>query len=315
MKREHIYIAGPPRSGTTMLELIVSAHSEVTITPETHFIQKVLRKKYLVPACLSPEKLAAIKQAMQNDKKLNSWPCFDVNKFFARADFSAPTLSELLDALFLAFASANQSGSRYLGNKKGLYADGFGPYIKRLHKDARFIFIVRDPRDVVRSIVKNLAARELQNAAFTCCRREYYISWLQKKYPEDVMVIRYEDLVTEPEEICRRLTVFLGLEYEAGMISFYEKNRDGSRLLGLTKDIHTNTTNNFNPSLIGQWEKENCFSLRELKAIENINYKYMKKYGYRPKSKFSILMVKVTGLFYALKLRLHHLKRILEYNR
>lgn len=315
MSSKHLYLSGPPRSGTTMLELIASAHSAVTITPETHFIQKVLRKKYLAPDRLSPDKTDSIIQFMQADKKLNSWPGFDLDKFMGQTEPAAFTLAGLLDALFRSYAVVNNSGTIYLGNKKGLYADGFGPYIKRLHPDARFIFIVRDPRDVTRSIMKNLEAKELKNAAFTCCRREYYISRMQKEYPGDVLVIHYEDLVLDPEKTCRYITSFLGLEFEIGMLSFYEKNIDGSRLLGLTRDIHSNTRGPFNPDLIGQWEKDSSFNPRELKRIELINYCYMEKYSYKVKSELTPMQIWAARLLSGFKVRLHHLKRIIEFIR
>ncbi|MFH1161141.1 MAG: sulfotransferase domain-containing protein [bacterium] len=43
----------------------------------------------------------------------------------------------------------------------------------------------------------------------------------QKSYPDRFHLIRYEDLVTQPELSVRKLTEFLGISYESSVFDFY----------------------------------------------------------------------------------------------
>jgi len=308
LNNKHLFISGPPRSGTTLLELIMSAHSQITITPETHFIQKIIKKKYMPPKLLSAADKQEISHLMKNDRKLNSWPTFNLLQSLEKLHIDEVTLAGLLDQIFLDFARSNRGGSLYIGNKKGLYAEGFGPYIKKLFPDARFIYIVRDPRDVTRSILKNLESRTLKSAASLCSDRYAQIKKMLSRFPAATKIIRYEDLVLKPEKAVSDLCAFLGINFEPAMLYFYKHNLGGSRLMAVTKTIHANTSTPLNPALVNQWAREDFFSNEQLILVETINFRYMQELDYKP----TVLPGKAVLMLTALKGRLKYLQRRLK---
>ena len=48
---EPIFIVGVGRSGTSLLQAMLNAHSKITFTPETHFIKSYLSKKFKLSEC------------------------------------------------------------------------------------------------------------------------------------------------------------------------------------------------------------------------------------------------------------------------
>ncbi len=294
----HIFVSGgSPRSGKTLLRLVLSAHPLITITPETHFIQQLFRKRIPPYKRLNRKELVVVMQLMKADVKLNSWPAFCLHDFLKKLSSQVGiTIAQLIDNLFFTFAKQTNGGTAYLGNKKGLYAEGYGLFTKKVFPDAKFIYIVRDPREAIRSTIKHISGYSLIKAAETCLLRYYYITRMRKCFPEDVLAIRYEDLVTKPEQICRILCDFLQISFDEQMLRFYELNRNSERLMGATKDTHQETTMPFKPDLIEKWQKEVCFSGKELQFIESIAHKYMKKFHYSLVTSPSTLALTATQL-------------------
>jgi len=310
LKHKHIFVSGPPRAGTTLLQLVLSSHSMITVTPETIFIQRIFGKGYPHHKVLNHHEINSLIQLMRSDPKLNSWPGFSLDHFLKKlSSYQAITIDRFLDFLFQFYAEQSDGGMYYLGNKKGLYADGYGPYTKKIFPEAKFLYIVRDPRDVTRSILKNLSERSLVDAACFCMYRDRYIAKMLEMFPNDVLVVRYEELVSEPERISINICDFLSVPFDKRMLKFYEMNRNSSRLIHLTKDIHQNTVTPFNPDLIGQWKKTTCFTAKELQTIEAITHEYMKRYGYEPEAtsfRVATVLIRLKVLF---KFWYRHLRR------
>ncbi|MFX0195101.1 MAG: sulfotransferase [Candidatus Hodarchaeota archaeon] len=296
-KCRHVFVSGPPRSGTTLLQLILSAHPLITITPETIFIQKLFERKFLPNKELNQDETAFVMHLMRSDVKLNSWPAFDLHDFLkANSINQGMTVGQILDSLFVKYAEKICGGSQIVGNKKGLYASGYGPYTKIIFPDAKFLYIVRDPRDVSRSILENLSKRSLNEAAASCVNRDRHMAKMMGIFPDDVLVLRFEDLVSEPETVCRKMCYFLGVPFDERMLSFYRMNLDGARLIGVSKSIHRNTATPLNPDLIGQWKRNSYFSAKELQKIEGITRDYMKRYGYKPEAPFGGIKIEIIRL-------------------
>jgi len=100
----------------------------------------------------------------------------------------------------------------------------------RTFPEARFIHIVRDPRDTVLSIMKRGKGSSALNASETWITRVAAIQpW---RSSERVLEIRYEDLVTEPDRTLGKITSFLGVEYRE---TFFNDDTWSSKELGKFK--------------------------------------------------------------------------------
>lgn len=88
----------------------------------------------------------------------------------------------------------------------------------------KLIFQVRDPRDVVLSMKKSPIHRCFFGAVDTWERDQAESLKLSATLPENkLFMLRYEDLLTYPEEVLSKLCHFLDIPYEKTMIDFYRQ--------------------------------------------------------------------------------------------
>jgi len=196
-----LFIIGNPRSGTTMLRLILTSHSKVLVPPECGFIIW-LKDKYA-----------------NWEQKDNDIRNFHIN---------------------------------YLGDLLGLYGE------------ARFLHIVRDGRDVACSYREVMSKNSTSpyapklNTVVYDIAKEWFInvmrvdSFMNMMPSNQVMTVRYEDLVKNSSETVELICHWLGLNFESDMFNFHLKNRDKKLEPELTMDWKERTMQPISDETIGR---------------------------------------------------------------
>ncbi len=209
------FVVGVPRSGTTLLRLMLDAHSLMAIPPETHFIPKLIR---LVEKSKGDARAEAI-ELVTNHRR---WPDYELDP----DDYASrlPTDGQLdattaVRAFYDAYA-ASESKPRW-GEKTPQYLRMMGR-IQRALPEARFVHIIRDGRDVAVSLlsvewgptsVEHAAEHwvdEIRTAHRKRDRIHHYMEW------------RFEQLVSDPEPLLREVCDFVQLDFEPAMLSYHE---------------------------------------------------------------------------------------------
>ena len=199
-----LFIVGCPRSGTTMLQQALNRHSAVAIPPETSFFSNVVGRSHR----RQHAQLLRINADLQIDLQVPPVPIHD--------DRQARTLYERMAGLYLE--QIKEKDVEYFGEKTPrhlLHLDK----IRALFPDAKIILIFRDGRAVTLSLTKTPWG----------CPDPYFnfVMWLryvrtqrrlERECPLDLLCVRYEDLVAEPEAQLRKVTDFLGLTFEPTMV-------------------------------------------------------------------------------------------------
>ncbi|MBK5929934.1 sulfotransferase [Halochromatium salexigens] len=96
--------------------------------------------------------------------------------------------------------------------------------IKQRFPKAKFVAMIRDSKDVIASFQKRVSHR---SDGFELSLGRYLgenDSLLRQCPSEFVTVVRYEDLVTEPEMTMRRVLHFLQLDYSPDVLEFHKKD-------------------------------------------------------------------------------------------
>jgi hypothetical protein len=103
----------------------------------------------------------------------------------------------------------------------------FQTYDRMFGDEARFIYVVRDPRDVYTSIQKRQQIITGQNEDDRSQMRSFAISWgLQvntalkmAEHDERVHLLRYEDLLRDPENEMKKVAEHIEVNFDDAMLS------------------------------------------------------------------------------------------------
>ena len=150
------------------------------------------------------------------------------------------------------------------------------PSLRDLPPDTRFILLVRDPRAVVNSYMENRWG--LGTNAFTGAQR-----WVREvnaqldfmaEREDTVLLLRYEDLVSNVEGSISGLCAFLGLEPHDSMRSFFRSDPAYR-----TNRQNENTNRDIDQRLAERWRMS--LTHREVGLIEAVASREMERLGYR----------------------------------
>jgi Sulfotransferase family len=223
------FIVGVPRSGTTLLRLMLDAHADLAIPPETHFLPKLIR------LCEEREGDDARSAALELITTHRRWPDFglDPDELRARLQESEQLRpGDAARAFYEAYAAKH---------RKPRWGEKTPQYLKTLKRiagalpEAHFVHIIRDGRDVALSLLEvSWGPNTIEDAAVhwtTQIRRARRKSRSVPHYTE----MRYEGLVADPEPIVRRLCEFCDLRFDPRMLDYHRTATE--RMEGLERDL------------------------------------------------------------------------------
>ena len=223
------FIVGVGRSGTTMLRLMLDAHPDLAIPPETHFVPGLIDA---IDGGAPPEQAAATMTAVRQWGDLDIDPA-DVVARWQQLDRFEP--GPALRAFYSIYAE-RQGKPRY-GEKTPAYVKSMVK-IEGALPEARFVHVIRDGRDVAlsrwtRTLGDTDPARAGQGAE-TGARRIRRAQRHGRKVSH-YLELRYEDLVTDTEPNLRRIAEFLELPWDPAMLTYYENAAE--RMAEMARDL------------------------------------------------------------------------------
>jgi hypothetical protein len=212
-----ILVGGCPRSGTTMLQLMLHAHHRIAVPPETRFVLEGYRRRREFLPLSSPESRGRLADWIV-DRPESRFVDLGLDPKAVAADIEAgaPTLGSAFQAVFRAYA--RRYGKGRWGDKRPAYIANI-PALMRLFPDAQIVHIIRDGRDCVASLKEMSWHRTgLHRAISIWAQAVDHGDWAARVLgPETYHELRYERLVSETEGELRRLCRFLGEEYDPAM--------------------------------------------------------------------------------------------------
>lgn len=192
-----VFIVGPLRSGSTLLRLLLDHHSNIHIFGEFE---------------------GAVSQA-DGDR----WPEMGRYREFVRSDRQTRALDLNVDPQ-LDYEALVRDFMRQLKERTNKEVIGASVHsridlIPRLWPDARFIHILRDPRDVARSAIGMGWVGNVHEGTSYWLDVERRWDLLCEQVPASQRIdVRYEELVAAPVKHLTDICRFLGQDYEEGML-------------------------------------------------------------------------------------------------
>lgn len=215
-----IIVYGAPRSGTTYLQRLLSAHPAVCVTDETRVFAWLYHALHLT----------------QDDRFLLS-----------HRDAFAEHLRVMLPDVIRHFYRQLAPDAARWGDKNPHYADPFNrgclEMVLELFPETQFIHIIRDGRDVVSSLMRKSDGDKpwvtFDAAHFTWSTHVDRGSSFGRSLPEDrYFELRYEALVADDLAVAAEMFRFLGLGLDASVKEFC-RGQDEKRtpFKGPTRDL------------------------------------------------------------------------------
>ena len=189
-----IFIVGMPRSGSTLLDHMLSAHSAITSAGEINDFQLQLHWMADVP----PRGSQSLLQVLSRLDKV---------------DF------EELGARYLAQTQWRAGGSRYFVDKLPINIR-MVPFIRRALPHAPILHLEREPMDVCYSNLKVMFGvaspycYDMRSLAHYYGQYRRLADHWREKWDDAMLDIAYADLVAEPEPTLRRILDRCGLPFE-----------------------------------------------------------------------------------------------------
>jgi hypothetical protein len=213
-----VFVVGMNRSGTTLLRMMLDAHPELTIPPETHFVPDLI-KATREPDATAEDALAAMKSARE-------WGDFGFSDEEMLGRLRAlPAIKPGPAVRTFYEAYMEQQGKPRWGEKTPTYVQKMR-LIQRALPEARFVHVIRDGRDVALSVLDR-TVRELTTTD-VARRWRKKITKAREDAPklEHYTEIRYEDLILDTEPVLRRVCEFIDLPWDDAMLDYHERSAE-----------------------------------------------------------------------------------------
>ncbi len=210
-----VFLVGAERSGTTMLRLMLDGHPEIAFAEEFEYsVQHLVEQDWPVRHHTKgpwPE-LDGYREWLAHDR------VFLLNDHDVH---SADTYPELVDNFFEAVTNDPPDAV-----VRGATVHFGIQYILDLWPDAKFIHIIRDPREIAPSHIRMGFAGNAWHALDKWFQAEDAIAEVRNLLDDDptrIMNVRFDHLVQNYMKELDRIVEFLGIEYHEAMLSYPER--------------------------------------------------------------------------------------------
>lgn len=244
MESGYIFIVGSGRSGTTLLVNILNKHKEICISNQMHFMGHLARP--------------GVRQKMKDfdlsdDDNVRGLVEFMYTKPFAGGSYwrwlhnnvePEALLQQILNtdrsqrAIFSLLMRLRAKGETILGEKTPDHIH-YVPTLLEWFPKARIIHTFRDPRAVFVSEfqyrwnqpgLKRFPYKQLRpikplyslfilfHMSLEWFLAANYHSKYKERYPDNYYLLKFEDLIRDPENQLRQLCNFLGVEFQKEML-------------------------------------------------------------------------------------------------
>ncbi len=236
-----LLLYGALRSGTTLVRIILDGHPDIYCPGERDFMLDHLHRD-------------------GDGFRLNR-EGLEMNRIFQASGLEMPDTDDGREAFFDMLRQQDPGpGKTFL-----LVVHRKLDLLFELAPDIQVIHLLRDPRDVARSSIgMGWAGNTFYGVEHWIHTEEAWQATTTQLAPEQVLEMRYEDMVNEPKLWMSKMCEHAGYQYDAAMLSFPERS----------------TYTDIDPSLSFQWKRKQ--TPKEIGLVEWQVGDFLADCGYEP---------------------------------
>ena len=270
--RPPFFIVGVPRSGTTLLRLMLNSHPNLCVPFESAFIPRFFYKLGSYGPLSDPRNAERLLRDISEVQQVKRGQLVQDPRTIL--SYPIRSYSDLIHAIFAEYAK--RKGKKRWGDKSPGYVTDID-VLWKLFPGCKIIHIVRDGRDVAVSLRKvSWGRRSIPELA----TRWKWMSIVGHKVGSVLgnhyLEIRYEDLVLKTEETVRAICDFLDEPYHTGMLTFHRTAN--SEMPGISMKWHESSVRPPDPNKVYAWKRmmsradRTIFEQHAAEALELFGY-------------------------------------------
>lgn len=284
---QKVFILGNPRSGTSLLRIMLNAHPRIAAPPECGFLQWWYAKygKWNVRNLESRDDITRYADDVLTSKKIETWGLdraglIDFIEALKPSDYAGLALS-----VYRYWAEINHKHPSVIVDKNNYYIRHLRD-LNQIWPDARYIYIIRDGRDVACSYLDigtmdldspyrpELPGR-LKDIANEWVKNNTSIrNFLNDMNANRFKTIRYEDLILTTQNVLQEITDFFEIPFSGRMLEYYKYNDEPESTL----EWKRKTLEPPDATVIGKYKKQ--LSGDDITLFESVAAGLLQQYNY-----------------------------------
>jgi hypothetical protein len=257
-----IQVCGFPSGGTDLVRNFLSSHPAIEVGGELPLLPTLARQFRSRIHGRDVERFRSRLVAIDAYRSLRN-PDADLADLGGLSSVAVATIYHRL---------AGTRATLWRGNKTPQMTERLDDLLT-LFPEIRVVLVVRDVRDVCLSSLEKWGRDPVLRAHKWTTRLLSGLSVIERLPPEHAMILKFEDLLYDCEDVAKEVCRFLGLPLSDRMLRHHET-------VSTANPGHKNFGRPIDPGNLGRWRTG--LTTRQILRIEGCAYEAMRRFGYRP---------------------------------